>query len=274
MIVLFRLQMIVAASATAVMLSGMAGDAAAQPAETAPLQLEAKIPLGSVRGRIDHMAIDWKRQRLFVAELGNDSVAIVDLANPTLIRMIAGLKEPQGVGYDPSTDMLYVANAGDGSVRLFEGNDYASRERIELGSDADNIRIDVAAGRILVGYGSGGLAVIDPSTRSKVGDIPVKGHPESFQIDPDTSQVFVNVPDARAIAVVDRVSQKQIGKWPLSDQGANFPMALDPIRRQVLVIFRAPAELGVFSMTGGRPIAAAETCGDADDVFVDLNHAC
>jgi DNA-binding beta-propeller fold protein YncE len=268
-IVLFRLQMIVAASATAVMLSGMAGDAAAQPAETAPLQLEAKIPLGSVRGRIDHMAIDWKRQRLFVAELGNDSVAIVDLANRTLIRMIAGLKEPQGVGYDPSTDMLYVANAGDGSVRLFEGNDYASRERIELGSDADNIRIDVAAGRILVGYGSGGLAVIDPSTRSKVGDIPVKGHPESFQIDPDTSQVFVNVPDARAIAVVDRVSQKQIGKWPLSDQGANFPMALDPIRRQVLVIFRAPAELGVFSMTGGRPIAAAETCGDADDLFID-----
>jgi hypothetical protein len=120
-----------------------------------------------------------------------------------------------------------------------------------------------------VGYGSGALAVIDPSTRSKVGDIPVKGHPESFQIDPDSSQVFVNVPDARAIAVVDRVSQKQIGKWPLTNQGANFPMALDPIRRQVLVIFRAPAELGVFSMTGGKLVAAAETCGDADDLFID-----
>ena len=172
---LFPLQMIVAAFATAVTLSGFVGDAVAQPAETAPLQLEAKIPLGSVRGRIDHMAVDLKRQRLFVAELGNDSVAIVDLAHRTLIRTISGLKEPQGVGYDPSTDMLYVANAGDGSVRLFEGNDYAARERIELGNDADNIRIDAAAGRIFVGYGSGALAVIDPSTRSKVGDIPVKG---------------------------------------------------------------------------------------------------
>jgi hypothetical protein len=29
--------------------------------------------------------------------------------------------------------MLYVANAGDGSVRLFEGSDYAARERIALG---------------------------------------------------------------------------------------------------------------------------------------------
>jgi hypothetical protein len=66
------------------------------------------------------------------------------------------------------------------------------------------------------------------------------------------------VPDARGIAVVDRVSQKQIGKWPLADRSANFPMALDPARRQILVIFRAPADLGVFSMTDGKPIATTE----------------
>ena len=57
---------------------------------TAPLQLEAKILLGDVRGRIDHMAVDLKRQRLFVAELGNDSVGVVDLANRSLIRTISG----------------------------------------------------------------------------------------------------------------------------------------------------------------------------------------
>ena len=98
-------------------------DAVAQPAETAPLQLEAKIPLGDVRGRIDHMAVDLKRQRLFVAELGNDSVGIVDLASQRLLRTIPGLKEPQGVGYEPSTDTIYVGNESDGSVRWCEGSD-------------------------------------------------------------------------------------------------------------------------------------------------------
>jgi DNA-binding beta-propeller fold protein YncE len=264
-----RLAMIVALVSAAVVLPGLATDAEAQPAETAPLQLEAKIALGNVHGRIDHMAIDLKRQRLFVAELGNDSLGVVDLANRKLLQAIAGLKEPQGVGYEPSTDMLYVANAGDGSVHLFEGSEYKPAGQIELGSDADNIRVDAAANRIFVGHGSGALAVIDPVTRSKVGDIPVKAHPEGFQIDPDTGQIFVNVPDAHRIAVVDRASQKQTGKWPIPDHGANFPMALDPVRRQVLVIFRAPAELGVFSMTGGKLIATAETCGDADDLFVD-----
>src|SRR5712672_898893 len=262
----FRTIVTVLASVAA--LAGSAGQALAQ-SDAAPLQLEIKMPLGDVRGRIDHMAVDVKRQRLFVAELGNNSVGIVDLPNRKLISRIPGLKEPQGVGYEPSTDMLYVANAGDGSVRLFAGSDYKTAGRIELGGDADNIRVDTAAKRVLIGYGSGALAVIDPSTRGKVGDISLKAHPEAFQIDPDTSQIFVNVPDARGIAVVDRVSQKQIGKWSLADRGANFPMALDHVRRQILVIFRAPAELGVFSMTDGKPIATTETCGEAADLFID-----
>ena len=87
----------------------------AQSAEDkAPLRLEAKILLGDVRGRIDHLAVDLKRQRLFVAELGNDSVGVVDLTTHSLLRTITGLNEPQGVGYEPSTDTLYVANARDG----------------------------------------------------------------------------------------------------------------------------------------------------------------
>jgi YVTN family beta-propeller protein len=270
---LFAFRMIVAALAVASALLRAAGDAVAQPVETAPLQLEAKIPLGNVHGRIDHMAVDLKRQRLFVAELGNDTVGVVDLANRKLLQTIAGLKEPQGVGYEPSTDMLYVANAGDGSVRLFEGDQYKPAGQIELGSDADNVRVDAAANRIFVGYGSGSVAVIDPATRSKVGDIPVKAHPEGFQIDPDAGQIFVNVPDAHGIAVVDRASQKQTGQWPIPDHGANFPMALDLVQRQVLVIFRAPAELGVFAMTGGKLIATAGTCGDADDLFIDAKRS-
>jgi DNA-binding beta-propeller fold protein YncE len=270
---LHSLRTIVAVLAGVVALANTAGQASAQSADADPLRLETKIPLGDVRGRIDHMAVDLKRQRLFVAELGNDSVGIVDLSSRKLIIRIPGLKEPQGVGYEPTTDMLYVANAGDGSVRLFGGSDYKTTARIELGSDADNIRVDAAAKRVFIGYGNGALAVIDPSTRRKVADIPLKAHPEAFQIDPDTSQVFVNIPGARGIAVVDRISQKQIAKWQMADGGANFPMALDQVRRQILVIFRTPAQFGVFSMKDGTPIAVIETCGDADDLFIDAKRA-
>ncbi len=242
--------------------------AAAQSAEDkAPLQLETKILLGDVRGRIDHLAVDLKRQRLFVAELGNDSIGIVDLAARSLLRTMTGLNEPQGVGYEPSTDTLYVANARDGSVRLFDGNGYKATGRIELGSDADNIRIDAVAKRVVVGYGDGGLAILDPSTRAHVRNVPLKAHPESFQLEPDSGRIFVNLPDVRAVAVVDGGSGKQLANWPL-DKGGNYAMTIDRGRGRVVLAYRSSAELAVFSMDG-KLIANAETCGDVDDLFID-----
>ena len=253
--------------ASSLMLAGMA--ASGQSAEDkAPLQLEAKILLGDVRGRIDHMAIDLKRQRLFVAELGNDTVGVVDLANRSLTRTITGLNEPQGVGYEPSADTLLVANARDGSVKLFDGSGYKETGQVALGSDADNIRVDGAAKQAIVGYGEGGLAYLDPATRRKTRTAPLRAHPESFQIAPDGRRIFVNLPDARAIAVLDAASGKVVASWPM-DKGGNFAMAIDDDRGRVLVAFRSPPELVAFAVTDGKSVASTGTCGDADDVFVD-----
>ncbi len=224
--------------------------------------------MGHVRGRIDHLAIDLKRQRLYVAELGNDTVALVDLQDRSLVRRLTGLREPQGVGYEPSTDTLYVANAADGSVRLYQGADLTPIGQIALGEDADNIRVDAAAGRVFVGYGNGALAVIDARSRIRIADIPLKAHPESFQLERAGQHIFVNVPDAQEIALVDRSTNRQIARWPTRDLGANFPMALDENGR-VLAVFRHPARLGVFSAANGTALGVLETCSDADDVFVD-----
>ncbi|WFU38403.1 YncE family protein [Bradyrhizobium sp. CB82] len=240
----------------------------ARAEEGSPLQLEAKILLGHVRGRIDHMAVDLKRQRLFVAELGNDSLGVIDLAKRNLVRTISRLSEPQGVGYEPSTDTLFVANARDGSVKLFDGNDYEARGQIELGSDADNIRIDAAARRVIVGYGDGALAYLDAATRNKVQNTPLKAHPESFQLDPDTNRIFVNLPNARAVAVVDGKSAKQLASWPV-DRGGNYAMAIDRERNRLLVAFRSPPGLGVLELADGKAIGIVDTCGDVDDLFVD-----
>jgi len=247
----------------------LAKDAAGENPEVPPLQLEAKIPLGDIRGRIDHMAVDLARHRLFVAALGSNGLAVVDLEAQRLDRIIGDLREPQGVGYDPATDTLYVANAGDGSVRLFKGPDLLPSERIDLGSDADNIRVDSKAGRVFVGYGGGALAIVDAATNSKISSAPLEAHPESFQLDGSTGRIFVNVPKAGTIDVVDRQSGEKIASWPTAGRGANFAMALDGARQHVLVAFRQPAELGIFSSVDGSFIESVTTCGDVDDLFLD-----
>lgn len=234
----------------------------------APLVLEDKIPLGAVSGRIDHLAFDPKRRRLFVAELGNNSLGVVDLAARKVLRRITGLSEPQGAGYEPTTDSVYVANAGDGSVRVLRGEDLAPLARIDLGADADNVRIDARRNRVLVGYGNGGLAAIDPASQVTIGDYPLNGHPESFQIDDTGARIFANVPDRREIAIVD-LDSGAVRPVPAGGIGANFPMAVDPGAQRVLVVFRSPPTLLALASRDGTTAARLDTCGDADDVFVD-----
>lgn len=231
----------------------------------APLVLQAKIPLGPVVGRIDHMAVDLHHGRLFVAELGNNSVAVVDLDSRRVLRRIGGLSEPQGVGYEPTADMIYVANAGDGSVRLFRGDDLVAAGRIELGSDADNVRI--FAGQVLIGHGDGAIAVIDAASRRTIADIRLPAHPESFRV--TSNRIFVNLPDARQIAVIDRARRQRVALWRFGGARANFPMALDRGGARVITAFRDPPTLVVFDSRRGMVVAHHPVCGDADDVFVD-----
>ena len=215
-----------------------------------------------------YLGINLKRQRLFVAELGNNSLGVVDLAAGKVLRRIADLSEPQGVAYVPFADSVLVANAGDGSVRVLRAEDLTPIGRIELGDDADNVRVDTARKRVLVGYGKGALAVIDPASLTKTADIHLEAHPEGFQIDETGTQVFVNVPDAHEIGVVD-LATGSTRSLPTQGAGSNFSMAIDGEAHHVLVVFRSPPSLMALSSQDGHIVAKAETCGDADDVFAD-----
>jgi DNA-binding beta-propeller fold protein YncE len=252
-----------------------AGATPATPAGTARADsirapvLESKITLDHVHGRIDHLAVDIARQRLYVAELGNDTVGVVDLKNHAVTSTLRGFHEPQGVGYEPTTDTLYVANGGDGTVDLFQGADLTPIGKITLGDDADNVRVDPTTHRVIVGYGSGALAVIDPVSRKRIAVIRLKGHPESFQMDRSGEHIFVNVPNSGEIAVVDVNQNQQAASWTPAGLHANFPLAIDESHHRVLTVFRHPSKLGVFNAEDGTLVSSVDTCGDADDVFVD-----
>lgn len=234
--------------------------------QDAPVELVQTIPLPKVEGRIDHLAVDPKAGRLLVAALGNNSVEVIDLAQGKVIHRIDGLQEPQGV---LSCDgQIVVASGGDGSCRFYDGSTFKLLRTADCKEDADNVRYDVESKRIYVGYGSGALAVVDPEKGVRVGDIALDGHPESFQLETKGKRIFVNVPRAGHVAVVDREKKSVIARWKLS-AGSNFPMALDEAGRRFFVGCRQPSKLLVFDLDSGKELAAIECSGDTDDVFFD-----
>jgi DNA-binding beta-propeller fold protein YncE len=232
-----------------------------------PLRLTFSVPLLGVEGRIDHLAFDQSHQRVFIAALGNDSLEVVDLKTKTA-RGLKGFSEPQGVVLLPDTREVFVTNGGDGTGVFINADSLKETRRIKIGADADNVRFD--GQRLFVGYGSA-LAVLD-AQGTRLMDIPLAAHPESLQLETGkngaTQRVFVNVPGAGHIAVVDLEKRAVVATWavPVS---SNFPMALDSVHHCVLIATRAPARLIAFDTTSGKVTANLETVGDANDVFVD-----
>lgn len=233
------------------------------------LSLIQTIPLQGVRGRIDHLAVDLKSQRLFIAALGNNTVEIVDPGANKVIHSLSGLSEPQGIVFVPEFRKIFVANGGDGVCAIFDSDTFQLLDRVELSNDADNIRYDGASKILYVGYGDGGLSLIDPSTDKLMGNIQLDGHPESFQLESSGPGIFVNIPSANQIAVVDHLQKKVVAIWTVSGASANYPMALDDNEHRLFVGLRSPAKLNIYDTETGKLVAALDTVADVDDIFYD-----
>src|SRR2546428_5039847 len=233
------------------------------------LEPAASIDLPSVKGRIDHFGVDLKQQRLFVAALGNDTLEVVDVKSSRRQRSLDGFGEPQGVLYLPEFDRIYVANGSANRVDILDGTSLARIKGVAGLDDADNVRYDAGARKVYVGYGNGALRALDPATGGSSGDIRLAGHPESFQLETRGTRIFVNVPPARHIAVVDRTKHAVVATWGVPGAESNYPMALDESGRRLFVGARKPAVLLVYDIDSGKVVAKQPIGEDTDDIFFD-----
>jgi DNA-binding beta-propeller fold protein YncE len=236
-----------------------------------PLVLVHSIDLPRVEGRIDHLAFDPATSRLYVAALGNNTVEVVDGQSAAHLKSLSGFREPQGIAVIPDVTSIAVANGEGEGLQLLSTGDYRPGPMVRLGDDADNVRYDAAARRVYVGFGGGALAAIDAASAKVLGQVKLAGHPESFQLERNSPRVYVNVPNADQIAVVDRVALKVIATWPVASAKANYPMALDEANRRLFVGCRRPAKVLVFDTTSGKEVGSFDIVGDTDDLFYDAS---
>jgi len=233
-----------------------------------PLKLEKTIQLPDVQGRIDHMSIDVKGQRLFVSALGNNTVEVIDLKAGKLANTMTGLKEPQGVFFVADNGRLFVASSKDGTVKMFDGTSLKLLKTIEYGDDADNLRFDSSRQRVYVGYGDGALAELD-TDGNKIAETKLDAHPESFQLEKNSPRIYVNLPKSRKIAVVDRETHSIVATWGTGMSLANYAMALDEGDHRLFVVTRYLARLLVLETGSGKIVQSLSAIGDCDDIFFD-----
>jgi len=235
----------------------------------APLQLKQTIALPGVEGRIDHFALDAAGNRLFVCALGNNTVEVLDLRTSERIHSITGLGAPQGIVYIPELNRLFVANDKDGIFKIYDAKSFQAVGELNLKDDADNVRYDDAAKKIYVGFASGGIAIVNASDGKQVGSIKLSAHPEAFELEKNGRRIFVNVPNSRHVAAIDRDKGEVIATWKTDAAFGNFPMALDEANRRLFIGCRIPSKLVVLNTESGEVVAKIDISGDPDDLFYD-----
>ncbi|MFO0932714.1 MAG: hypothetical protein U1E39_08385 [Planctomycetota bacterium] len=251
-----------------------------------PLVPTATIPLGDVAGRIDHLALDAEGQRLAVAALAHGAVVIVDPAERKVVHVIEGLAEPQGVAWRPDGRLL-VTTGGDGRLRLVDATTAARLDEVEVGDDADNVRL--LGERVFVGAGAGWIAEVTSAAEvlpqagaglrarevlASKPSVRLGGHPESFQVEvrKHVVRAYVNVPGTVAqVAVLEGtgVLDRLVATWTLAGVAANYPMALDASGHRLFVGCRRPARLLVLDTETGATTATSDLSGDVDDLWWD-----
>src|SRR5271169_5604084 len=179
---------------------------AAAPAP--PMILTATVPLEGVKGRFDHFATG--KGKVFVSGLGNNSVEIIDMFQGARSHEITGVPNPQGVAFSPEANKLFVASE-KGKLYIYDGDSYKLITTLDFDGGADNLRYDAAAKRVYVGCGddekNSAIASVDAMTNKRLDEVyKLGGEPESFQLEKNGPNIYVNVPDLKQIVVINRTT--------------------------------------------------------------------
>jgi DNA-binding beta-propeller fold protein YncE len=257
-----------------ILLAGISGRAHGQT--TPPLKLLQKIPMPNVQGRLDHSAVDLKKQRLFVAALGDkqNTVEVIDLKSGKRVASIPGQSKPQGVFYSAEFKKLFVANGTDGTCKIFRGDNFKLIGNLPLGADADHAGYDPATKYLYVGVGdakSGALSIVDTRNNKHVADIKTDARPGGIKFEKSKPQIFVTLSGADHLGVVDTKKREQISAWRTGVTG-NVSLAFDETHHRLFDGVREPATLIVLDTQSGKEVARLEGVAGIDDLWYDAAH--
>jgi len=245
----------------------------AQDKET--LHLVQTIPMPNVKGRIDHMDVDVKGKRLFVAGLENESLEVIDLQAGKWSKSIPGFKKPQGVAYVPSLNKVFVASGDDGMLRVFRGDTLDLLDAIKLDLGPNRVAYDPRTKLLYVGYGGkdagkdyGEVGIIDAKTDKHLGDVKVEAHPSELLLDQSGKTLFVFVSIASKVQVVDTKKREVMSTWPVSSQ-RNGDGALDERNHRLFIGTRTPPQMIAMDSQTGKEVTNLPTVEGMDGVYFD-----
>jgi len=257
------------------LLIAYSGIAFSQEIGKQPLRLVQTIPLPNVKGRLDHMDVDVKGKRLFVAGLENGTFEVVDLQAGKWVRSIPGFKKAQGALFVPELNKLFLASGDDGMLRVFRGDMLELLDSIHLEPGPNRVVYEPKSKLVYVGYGGkdagkdyGEIGIIDARQDKHVGDIKVVAHPSELLLDKEGKTLFVFVSIASKLQVIDTNKREVLSTWAVSSEHPG-DAAFDESTSRLFIGTHTPPEMIAMDSKSGKEVAHLPTPDGMDGVYFD-----
>jgi DNA-binding beta-propeller fold protein YncE len=251
------------------------GIALSQESGKQRLRLVQTIQLPDVKGRLDHMDVDVKGKRLFIAGLENGTFEVVDLQAGKWVRSIPGFKKSQGALFVPELNKLFLASGDDGMLRIFRGDTLELLDAIHLELGPNRVAYQPKSRLMYVGYGGkdagkdyGEVGIIDARNDKVVGDVRVAAHPSELLLDKAGKTLFVFISIANELQVIDTDKRVVLSTWPVTSQRPG-DAAFDESTSRLFIGTRTPAEMIIMDSKSGKEIAHLPTPESMDGVYFD-----
>src|SRR6202049_967890 len=251
------------------------GIAFSQEVGKQPLRVVQTIPCPNVKGRLDHMDVDVKGKRLFVAGLENGTFEVVDVDIGKWARSIPGFKKAQGALFVPELNKLFLASGDDCMLRVFRGDTLELLDSIHLEPGPNRVVYEAKSKLVYVGYGGkdagkdyGEVGIIDAQNDKVAGDIKVVAHPSELLLDKTGKTLFVFISIANKLQVIDTNKREVLSTWPVTSQ-RNGDGAFDESTSRLFIGTRTPAEMIAMNSKTGKEVAHLPTPEGMDGVYFE-----
>ena len=233
------------------------------------LQLQKKVLIPNVNGRISQITFDSRRQLLYIVAPENNSIEIVNLKNYSIKKQITSILEPKGISYIKETDILIITSGIDGKYFVLNASDLTILHSFSIGPKPSGIKYDSISKRIYIGFGYGSISEIEPNTFENLIEYKLEGSPEEFQFHENGNKFFVNIPSMLHFEVIDKTKKKVVSKIKINGATNNFPMAIDTKTRRLFIGCQSPAKVVIFDTETYRQLTSFDCDGDPNNIFYD-----
>ncbi|HEX3150171.1 MAG TPA: hypothetical protein VHR66_18990 [Gemmataceae bacterium] len=239
-------------------------------APAAELELVQTIQLKGKPGGLDHVALDAKRDRLFVANKTNSTLDVVDLKAGMMIRQIPNQTGVQGIAYAADVDRIYVGLGTNGLCNVFDGDSFKAVKTIKFADDCDNVRYHAKTQMVYVAHAEKSLGVISAKTNALKADIKLPASAEGFVLEEGRQLLYLSTPSPCQVVVIDTGKNEVVKTYPIKTAGGAHPIALDEAAHRVYVGCRKEPKVVIVDTESGKEVGDAAIPEDVDDLFVDV----